>query len=541
MLASVTLRNVRAFSRKDWKFGFGNLTALCGANSAGKSTVIKTLLFLRANFQSSSEIDVAKMGRVQFSGANFDLGDFRSFVSGNNVHSKISISVESTGTLKFNKRIIDHFFKQSEPSKDNLDLPYTLKSEFLFRYVAASLRSHSRHRQTGGDDPGFAVLDTATFSLFVRNECVGQFVVGLTNLARRNFPADSRPDQEIPYNCKLSREFFDITEGHKRVRPDRISRDGKFAEFFPMLGGILPTGIFAYSADEPSDVGESGVDDAKSRRMLISVPPYFRSAIEDLKDDFSSLEYIAPVRASAKRFYILNQEYESGSDGAGEAIPYLLRDNIRSRSLFPVPEGKKASSMTFSDALNIWLNFFRCGGEERLRRSELSIDFYRGLIADIKLRNSKGEAFPLADNGFGYSQLLPILVKGLLLRREGTLIVEQPELHLHPALQIRLADFFAALILSGRRVLLETHSEHMINALRVRGVEAESSALSDGMKILFLDWKGRRPEVSDLMVAPDGAIPNLPPSFFGEAMSLAGRLLRAQKHRREALSKKAGS
>ena len=197
--------------------------------------------------------------------------------------------------------------------------------------------------------------------------------------------------------------------------------------------------------------------------------------------------------------------------------------------------------MTFSDALNIWLNFFRCGGEERLRRSELSIDFYRGLIADIKLRNSKGEAFPLADNGFGYSQLLPILVKGLLLRREGTLIVEQPELHLHPALQIRLADFFAALIISGRRVLLETHSEHMINALRVRGVEAESSALSDGMKILFLDWKGRRPEVSDLMVAPDGAIPNLPPSFFGEAMSLAGRLLRAQKHRREALSKKAGS
>jgi predicted ATPase len=80
----------------------------------------------------------------------------------------------------------------------------------------------------------------------------------------------------------------------------------------------------------------------------------------------------------------------------------------------------------------------------------------------------KGEERDLPDVGFGISQLLPIVVAGLKLPKGGLLVVEQPESQLHPRAQSVLGDFFCSLILSERRVLVETHSDALIDRLRLR-------------------------------------------------------------------------
>ena len=148
---------------------------------------------------------------------------------------------------------------------------------------------------------------------------------------------------------------------------------------------------------------------------------------------------------------------------------------------------------------------------------------------EIEISASTGAGrYALADSGFGYSQLLPIVVRALLLQPGESLTVEQPELHLHPALQIRLADFFATIAAHDRQVIIETHSEHIVNALRVRAAECPPTTDAETIRIYFIDASSAPPTVHDLVVGTDGSVDDWPPGFFGEALTLTGRLLRAR-------------
>jgi predicted ATPase len=94
-------------------------------------------------------------------------------------------------------------------------------------------------------------------------------------------------------------------------------------------------------------------------------------------------------------------------------------------------------------------------------------------------------AHDITEVGFGISQILPVLVAGLLQSKDSLLVVDLPEAHLHPWPQAQLADFFLSLTLSGRQVLVETHSEMFINQLRLR---AElNQELQESIAVYFID------------------------------------------------------
>ena len=69
--------------------------------------------------------------------------------------------------------------------------------------------------------------------------------------------------------------------------------------------------------------------------------------------------------------------------------------------------------------------------------------------------------------GFGISYLLPVIVTGLLAEPGSMLIVENPEAHLHPGGQSRIGQFLAQIAFAGVKVVVETHSEHVLNGMRV--------------------------------------------------------------------------
>ncbi|WP_180828388.1 AAA family ATPase, partial [Vibrio parahaemolyticus] len=64
--------------------------------------------------------------------------------------------------------------------------------------------------------------------------------------------------------------------------------------------------------------------------------------------------------------------------------------------------------------------------------------------------------------------VIPIVMQCLLSNKNDILIFEQPELHLHPKIQAKLCDLFIAMSLNGRQIIIETHSEYIINRLRYR-------------------------------------------------------------------------
>ena len=113
--------------------------------------------------------------------------------------------------------------------------------------------------------------------------------------------------------------------------------------------------------------------------------------------------------------------------------------------------------------------------------------------------------------------------------------IEQPELHLNPALQVRIAEFLASMARVGKTLMIETHSEHIVNALRVLAAEDPGGELAAECQIVYIDIESGGPILRQLQVQANGSVPEWPRSFMGEAMHLSSRLLMAQERQRTRL------
>src|SRR5262249_40899913 len=134
----------------------------------------------------------------------------------------------------------------------------------------------------------------------------------------------------------------------------------------------------------------------------------------------------------------------------------------------------------------------------------------------VSLPGSAG-AHDLTHVGVGVSQILPIVVMCLLARNGTTLIIEQPELHLNPKVQTRLADFFLSMALLGKQCLIETHSEYLITRLRLRSVMAEGSSLAGLMKLYFVEKRNGVSHYRDVKINEYGAVEDWPTGFFDQS------------------------
>lgn len=91
--------------------------------------------------------------------------------------------------------------------------------------------------------------------------------------------------------------------------------------------------------------------------------------------------------------------------------------------------------------------------------------------AQVMIRNSVKRSFGVSTNvGYGISFLLPIIVAGLVAEKGTMLVVENPEAHLHPSAQSQVGQFLAKIASTGTRVVVETHSDHLINGIQYYAV-----------------------------------------------------------------------
>lgn len=140
-----------------------------------------------------------------------------------------------------------------------------------------------------------------------------------------------------------------------------------------------------------------------------------------------------------------------------------------------------------------------------------------------------GEAIRPTNMGFGFSYALPIVVAGLLTRPGDLLIVENPEAHLHPGGQSKLGRFLGRVAGAGTQVIVETHSDHVLNGARL--AVAEEGVLDPGDAII--QYFGE----SDIGVTPigfteRGELTEWPPGFFDQMQGDLGRLTRARRRGR---------
>ncbi len=118
--------------------------------------------------------------------------------------------------------------------------------------------------------------------------------------------------------------------------------------------------------------------------------------------------------------------------------------------------------------------------------------------------------------GFGYSQALPIIVAGLLAKTGEILIIENPEAHLHPQAQSRLIQFLAKVCNGGVQVFIETHSDHVLNAMRV--IVKDQLIISEKLSVLYFYQNSEQSMVTQIPVLSTGSIEEWPEGFFDQTL-----------------------
>ena len=271
-------------------------------------------------------------------------------------------------------------------------------------------------------------------------------------------------------------------------------------------------------------------------RFPAPLSPLMAATIKQLDYFFSSsLRYLGPLRGEPKAFYPLAAAFEPTNVGLkGEhtaAVLDLHRDTVihyMPSSAFRTQAIRRLFvTRALGEATTDWLCYLQLADSiATSNRGEFGHELTVRVPYTRETRN-------LTHVGVGVSQVIPILVAGLLASADTILVFEQPELHLHPKVQALLADFFLSLSIMGKQCIVETHSEHIINRLRLR--EATSvDPLRRPVKIYFVERDDEGSSFREVVVNEYGAIANWPSGFFDQGQQEAERILRAAMKKRNA-------
>lgn len=221
-----------------------------------------------------------------------------------------------------------------------------------------------------------------------------------------------------------------------------------------------------------------------------------------------NVQYLGPLRAEPGTVQPLDIASSSIAPLGikGEYMAYHLTSGPLAKQKFeyPLPNGVDSLKVTLKEALEIWLSALGLG-----KKVEISPVGQFGLTVLI-------DEIPIFATGTGLSQVLPVILICLMAKPFSTTLIEQPELHLHPATQRKLADFFIEIVKTNRFVIVETHSEYMLNRLRrAIALQLEDSEL---VKIVFTESKAIDGEIQtvyrEATIKESGELTSWPDGFF---------------------------
>ena len=256
-----------------------------------------------------------------------------------------------------------------------------------------------------------------------------------------------------------------------------------------------------------------------------------------IREVFEGIKYLGPLREEPRFIMLTSPTSSAGHIGPkGELTAAVIYNHLLSGQKLSIPVPNNVTMkitverVGLIEAIKAWSAYL--GLVEDIHIKDLA-----GLGLTIKVKpHGVGSALSLPSVGVGVSQLLPVLVLCLLSEPGSVILLEQPELHLHPALQQRLADFFIAMSRSGRQLIVETHSEYIISRLRRRIAEDADDELMKLVKVIFAerDRDTGETQYRDLDLTPYGDIEEWPKGFFDQAAEDEREIIRGALKKRTA-------
>lgn len=233
-----------------------------------------------------------------------------------------------------------------------------------------------------------------------------------------------------------------------------------------------------------------------------------------LRRELEDIRYLGPLRRKPERDYLWNRTRpgEIGSDGSSAIGLILANTLLRTDDQHQIVEG-----------ISRWLARMKVAEQLEVQQQGRS-NRYELIV------HRDGVACNLRDAGIGISHVLPVLAVAYSAPAGSTIILEEPENHLHPLAQSVLADLFVE-ISRQRQVqfIVETHSEHLFR--RMQTLIAQERIPADQAAMYFVGRHGADARLQRLHVDEFGAVTNWPTHFFGDSIGEARSqaLARAQR------------
>lgn len=138
---------------------------------------------------------------------------------------------------------------------------------------------------------------------------------------------------------------------------------------------------------------------------------------------------------------------------------------------------------------------------------------------------SKGPWRNLIDVGYGVSQVLPVLTELLRLDAPDVFLLQQPEVHLHPSAQAALGSLFCQVAGPNRQLVVETHSDHLLDRVRMDIRDGNHSLKPDDVSILFFERGDLDVRIHSLSIDEEGNIVDAPDAYRSFFMEETARSL----------------
>lgn len=251
-------------------------------------------------------------------------------------------------------------------------------------------------------------------------------------------------------------------------------------------------------------------------RKSLPPPDYLFGLSFIIENEFRNVFYLGPLREFPRRFYVTSgqspQDVGTRGERAVDVLWFAHRSDVK-------------RIRRIEEETRHWLKEFGIANDLRLDRIGRG-NYYRVAIIDP----STGIETNLADIGFGASQTLPIIIESFYAPPGSIILIEQPEIHLHPKAQSILGDLFIKAAGEGNRTfIIETHSEHIL--ARVRRRIAETKIGKDAVAIYYFEPTPQGTRVREVTLSEQGQYTSFPQGFFEEDVIEAFEHLKAIKGR----------
>lgn len=547
MLSTLEIENFKGIAARQ-RIDFAPLTLLFGANSAGKSTILQAMLYLHELIERGS----ADVDRTELGGGVLELGGFARLVHRHETERAIVLRAEFAtpgGLERFGRDLADFPFPDLDDEVESAWLELTI-----------------RHRSA----PTFRgpVVESAVFGVNGDPEPIVWLELG--NSLREGEPLYARVNLGHPLLATEARERTgfvtteedcvekvfvvrhapaELTEAWRQVAlPEDVLRraleaDGGY-ESGAGLGAGLADGsgfgdgrslpVFALTRarlsalphpGEPLRVIGFGDTSAEKAAAAAQVRTFLEMILLGTTVQLASFlrdaMYIGPLRTIPPRGFLYERpgRITSWADGLA-AWDLLLADRL-----------------ILVERTNEWLRRLGTGTQVVVQQlfeayadaDEISEDHVDETVRRLLLQTGTRSLVLPSEVGAGISQVLPVVVAALE-GGSGLTLIEQPELHVHPAVQVGLGDLFIEAVTregSRRALLVETHSEHLILRLLRRIRETTEREIAEGaprfsndkLSVLYVEASADGVRVHRLRVDDQGEfVDRWPKGFFAERM-----------------------